>query len=92
MPTLKGMDFEIINLSWHKRRSRSEAERTKKPTFIEVSGFQKEAGSFCVVQVSFGGAERIKLNGQVSHNAIKGTWSINAIDAQGNQVALRYVG
>ena len=43
----------------------------------------------CKVLVEFIDGQTLELSGQVLYNERKKSWSINAINSQGNQIAIR---
>lgn len=82
------MPFELRQLSWHKRRRATEAP---KPVSFKVDDFKKQANHFCRVHVTFENGVDAQLQGRVSQNPVNLTWSVNAINAHGQAVFLKWV-
>jgi len=82
------MEFEIRQLSWHKRRKPGQEI---KPVSVAAPGFRKEVNHMCDVQVTFDNGETMTMKGRVLQNPVTGTWSVNAINTSGQSVFARLV-
>lgn len=82
------MEYEIINLNWTKRRKDySEKKIVNKINFFD---FKLEHYHICKLEVFFEKEkEPVYLNGQVLFNNIKKYWTINGINSEGYQVAIK---
>lgn len=85
MPAL----FQIQQLNWHKRRA---ATKQPEPVAVEIPDFQKTVNHMCQVQVQFDDGTTAILTGRIGQNPISGTWTVSAINGQGQSVAARYLG
>tara|TARA_B100000700_G_scaffold311500_1_gene393520 strand:+ start:123910 stop:124107 length:198 start_codon:yes stop_codon:yes gene_type:complete len=58
---------------------------------VELEGFTKEAYTMCKMHVTFEDGLSCTLHGQVSQNPIRGYFTVNGIDANGNQAAVKII-
>lgn len=82
------MNFEIIRMSWAKRRK---YHGFREVSTLVVDDFKEEIFHSTKMHVTFTDGEHVTLNGQVGYNDILEHWTVNGIDGNGNQVAVKVV-
>lgn len=79
------MKLEIMVLHWAKRRRPDPIREVEKVT---LEGFRPVRAHLCTMYVVFKDGEKVTLNAQVNQNPVTGAFSVNGLDAHGNQVAV----
>jgi len=77
------MKFHIREMSWYKRRT-----PTHEPKAINVTiqGLILERGHICDMIAEYDDGNLHSLTAQVQQNDIKGTWTVQGLDAKGHSV------
>lgn len=77
------MKFEIREMSWFKRRT-----PTPEPKAINVTveGLVLKSGHMCNMVAEYDDGNSYPLTAQVQRNDIKGTWTVQGLDAKGHSV------
>lgn len=77
---------QLMTLSWAKRRK---LDNKRHVAVVKLHGFERQKYSFCDMEVTFEDGEILTLRSQVTQNHITKTWTVNGLDGNGNQVAVR---
>ena len=77
------MKFVIREMSWFKRRT-----PTPEPKAISVvvTGIELVRNHACEMSATYDDGEQYLLSARVHRNDIKGTWTIQGLDAHGHSV------
>ena len=73
-------------LHWAKRRR---IDPIRKVKHFEVIGFKPVKGYLCSINAEFEDGETVSLSAQVGKNPVTGQYTVNGIDKNGNQIAVK---
>jgi len=79
------MIFEVRILHWAKRRK---ADPIRGVAKVILHGYQPIRAHLSSMDIVFKDGEALSLHAQVAKNPVTGKFSVNGIDANGNQVAV----
>ena len=80
--------FEIMPLSWSKRREHTEPEGVKS---FSVEGFCKKDNAHCVMSVEMLDGSCYTLRGRINVNDQNGRWTVHGMNPHGFVILLRLV-
>tara|TARA_B100000749_G_C18083272_1_gene324615 strand:- start:55 stop:309 length:255 start_codon:yes stop_codon:yes gene_type:complete len=80
--------MEVITLKWFSKRYRGYDTRVVES--VDFDDLQFVDTHMCKMLVEFTTGESVTLTAMVRQNHINKTWSVNGIDTNGNQVAVRF--